>query len=68
MEGLHGPTRRGGYNSRSNTRIDGEASGMIAMFEPYRTIDDDRPSENDNGALWRQEVCADAWRDEVAKD
>ena len=67
MEGLHGPTRRGGDNSRSNTRIDGEASAMIAMFEPYRAIDDDRPSENDNGALWRQEVGAHAWRDQIAR-
>lgn len=52
MEGLYGPARRGGDNSRSNTRIDGEASAMIAMLEPYRAIDDHCPSENKGGALW----------------
>ena len=67
MEGLYGPARRRGDNSRSNTRIDGEASAMIAMFEPYRAIDDDGPSEDDDGALWRQEVGAQARRDQVAR-
>ena len=67
MEGLYRPTRRGGDNSRSNTWIDGEASAMIAMLKPYRAIDDHRPSENDDCALWRQEVDAHAWRHQIAR-
>jgi hypothetical protein len=53
MEGLHRPACRGGDNAGSNARINGEAAAMIAMLEAYGAIDDDRPPENDNGALWR---------------
>ena len=60
MEGLYGPARRGGDNSRSNTRIDGKASAMIAMLEPHRAIDDHCPSENDDSALRWQEIGAHA--------
>ena len=67
MEGLYRSTRRSGNNARSDARIDCEASAMVAMLESNRAIDDYSAPEDHDRTLWRQEVGAHAWCDQIAR-